>query len=101
LQEYNAAPCPVQIAVINPFMLLSDWTELLPAVLLDLCPLHKEISSYLLSQTGKRRPTYCHALKTWGLAKRDFDHELATTMSALRNGLKRRGVHRFQDLDLD
>jgi hypothetical protein len=82
-------------------MLLSDWIEILAAALLDLCPLHREISSYLLSLTGKRKPTYTHAFKTWGLAKNDFDNELASTMTALRNGLKRRGVHRFQDLDLE
>jgi hypothetical protein len=35
------------------------------------------------------------------LGAEDFDNELAATMTALRNGLKRRGVHRFQDLDID
>lgn len=80
--------------------MLFDWTEILPAAVLDLSPLRQEICSYLLSLTGKQKPGYTHAMKTWGLKKNDFDNELAATMTELRNNLNRRGVHRFQDLDI-
>jgi hypothetical protein len=44
--------------------MIFDWTEILPAVLLDLTPFHQEIASYLMNQPGKRRPAFTHAKLT-------------------------------------
>ena len=81
--------------------MIHDLTEVLPSVIAGLeRPLQREICSYLLSLAGKRRPTYTHAQKTWALSKIDFDQELAATMMALRDGLRRRGIHRVSDVDI-
>jgi len=73
--------------------------EVLDPAIADLSPLHQEICDYLLSLSGKRRPTATHAFRTWKMSKSEFDYALAETMTALRNGLRMRGIRRFADLD--
>ena len=80
--------------------MIFDASEVLPAALSDLTSLHREIAMYVMALPGKRRPTCSHALKAWGFSKIEFDRELSTTMAALRAALKRRGVHKFNDLDI-
>jgi hypothetical protein len=81
--------------------MIFDTAEILPAALSDLTSLHRDIALYVMALKGKRRPAYCHAFKVWSLGKQEFDDELATTMALLRAALKRRGIHKFNDLGLE
>lgn len=85
--------------LINPFMLF-EWTQVLPAAISDLTPLHREICGYLLTLAGKKRPSYSHAHRTWGLSKVAFDAELDSIATTLRRALERRGIRQFADLDI-
>src|ERR1019366_7110187 len=53
-----------------------------------------KIIEYIANLPGKRRPTYCHAKQTWNLSKEQFNDELQSAFSALRNSLQRRGIHK-------
>jgi hypothetical protein len=74
--------------------------EVLPAALKDLNPFHQELVAYITGLPGKRRPTYSHAKRTWDLNKHQFNHELHSAFSALRDALKRRGIFKSADLDM-
>ena len=73
---------------------------MLPTALKDLKPFHRELVEYIANRPGKLRPTYCHAKKTWNLNKNQFNDELQSAFSALRDTLKRQGVHKLDDLDM-
>jgi hypothetical protein len=79
--------------------MISYWEEVLPAALKDLKPLHQELLTYIANLPGKRRPTYCHAQKTWSLNKKQFKDEVQAALAALRESLKRRGIYTVADLD--
>jgi hypothetical protein len=81
-------------------MLLSDWNDILPAVLEELLPFHRQLVEFIANLPGKRTTGYSHALRIWNLSKDELDHELQAAFSSIRNALARRGVHRFDDLDI-
>ena len=93
-----------QTSMPNPSLItipmISNWEEVLPTALKDLNPFHQELIGYILSLPGKRRPNHCHAKRTWSLNKDQFNHELQSAFSALRDALKRRGIHQLADLDM-
>jgi hypothetical protein len=80
--------------------MILDWEEVLPTAIKDLNPFQQEIIGYILTLPGKGRPTSTHAKRKWGLNKDQFNHELQSAFSALRDSLKRRGIHKQTDLDM-
>jgi hypothetical protein len=72
----------------------------LPIALKDLKPFHQELIGYVVNLQGKRRPTYTHARRTWGLDKNEFDLNLHAAFSAVRDSLKRRGIRQLADLEM-
>jgi hypothetical protein len=84
--------------VINPYMILT-WNEVLPAAMRDLSPKQQEIVSYMTSLPGKQKPSPTYISETWNLTRDEFDAELAAALMTVKEGLKRRGIHRYADLD--
>jgi hypothetical protein len=80
--------------------MISHWEDALPTAIQDLQPIHRELVEYILTLPGKKRPTYIHARRTWNLNKDQFNYELQSAFSSLRDSLKRLGVHKFSDLDM-
>jgi hypothetical protein len=85
--------------LINQYM-ISHWEDVLPSAVEDLNPFQRQLVEYILALPGKKRTTYIHAKRTWDLNKHQFNHELHSAFSALKDALKRRGVHKLADLDM-
>lgn len=75
------------------------WTDILPAAIESLPPLHREIVKYAVNQPGKRRLSNKHAYETWGLNRVDFNGELECAYGAIRLYLRRHGITAAADLD--
>jgi hypothetical protein len=68
--------------------MFTHWQEILPAVIENLSPLHRDIVMYLMNLPGKRKPAYSHAKQTWSLSRDQFDGELEDAFAAIRDQLK-------------
>ena len=86
--------------MINSSVIILDWQEILPVAIQTLSPFHRELVRYVMSQPGKRRPSYKHALEMWGLGREQFDIELRYAYSAIRLYLAGHGLTTSGDLDL-
>jgi len=76
------------------------WEQILPSAVRSLPQLHQEIVAYLITQPGKKRLSYAHALETWNLDREQFDRELASALHAIRQYLRRWGIGGAGDLEL-
>jgi hypothetical protein len=79
--------------------MLSMWDEILPAALDNLPTIQYEIVSYVMSQPGKRRPSYRYASDRWGLTRGEFDVELGEAYGSVRRYLRRHGLDGVDDLE--
>ncbi|MCZ2152984.1 MAG: hypothetical protein LC114_03615 [Bryobacterales bacterium] len=80
--------------------MIFTWDQILPSAVESLPPLHQEIVMYLMAQPGKKRLSYAHAMKTWGLDREQFDRELGNALGAMRRYLRRLGLRSACDLEL-
>lgn len=80
--------------------MIFSWDEILPAAIERLPPLHQEIVRYVMSQQGKRRPSYAFANERWGLARAEFDAALAEAYASVRRYLRQHGLDGADDLEL-
>ena len=81
-------------------MFIFDWNQILPSAIQDLSPLHRDILGYIANLPGRRKPSFSHSVKTWGLNRDEFIYELDVALTHIRANLKRSGVHKFSDLDI-
>jgi hypothetical protein len=75
------------------------WNEILPTAIERLPRLQREIVRYVMSQPGKRRPSYAYANERWGLDRVEFDLELAEAYGSVRRYLLQHGLVGAYDLD--
>jgi hypothetical protein len=86
-------------ALLNVFMIYA-WSEILPAAIERLPPIQRELVRYVMSQPGKRRPSYAYVSERWALTGERFDEELAAAYASLRHHLRRYGLDGADDLEL-
>lgn len=72
---------------------------MLPAAIESLSPLHRDILMQMMNVPGKRRLSYAHASRTWGLNREQFDAEIGKAVYAIRLYLRRFGITSAADLE--
>ena len=75
------------------------WTEVLPAAIRSLPPLHQEIVGHIMELPGKNQRSYAHARRAWNLDRNGFTRELGCALSALRLYFQRYGITSAADLE--
>jgi hypothetical protein len=76
------------------------WTEILPAAIRSLSPLHQEIVGHVMEVPGKKRRSSAPARQAWNLDRDGFNRELGFALAALRLYLRRYGIASAADLDI-
>ncbi len=79
--------------------MIFTWNEILPAAIERLPPIQRELVRYVMSQPGKQRPSYRYANERWGLAKQEFQVELAEAYGSMRRYLGQYGLDAAGDLE--
>jgi hypothetical protein len=75
------------------------WTEILPAAIRSLPPLHQEIVRHVMEIPGTKGRSYAHARRTWNLDRNGFNLELGCALAALRLYFRRYGITSAADLE--
>jgi hypothetical protein len=75
------------------------WTEVLPAAIRSLPPLHQEIVGHIMELPGKNQRSYAHARRAWNLDRDGFNRELGCALAALRQYLRGQGITSAADLE--
>jgi hypothetical protein len=75
------------------------WTEVLPAAIRSLPPLHQQIVLHMMELPGKKQRSYAHARRAWNLDRDGFNRELGCAIAAVRLYLERYGITSAADLE--
>ena len=84
--------------VINPCMVFT-WTEILPAAIRSLSPLHQEVVGHVMELPGKKQRSSAHARQALNLDRDGFKRELGCALAALRLYFRRYGITTAVDLE--
>jgi len=75
------------------------WTEVLPAAIRSVSPLHQEIVGHIMELPGTKERSYAHARQAWNLDRDGLNRELGCALAALRRYLRRYGITSAADLE--
>ena len=79
--------------------MIFTWTEILPAAIRSLSPLHQEIVGHVMEVPGKKRRSSAPARQAWNLDRDGFNRELGFALAALRLYFRRNGITSAADLE--
>jgi hypothetical protein len=75
------------------------WTEILPAAIRSLSPLHQEIVEHVMETPGTKGRSSAHARQAWNLDRAALNRELGCALAALRLYFRRNGITSAADLE--
>lgn len=80
--------------------MIFTWTEILPAAIRSLPPVHQEIVGHVMELPNKKQRSSAHARQAWNLDSDGFKRELGCALAALRLYFRRYGITSAADLDI-
>ena len=73
------------------------WTEVLPAAIRSLPPLHQQIVLHMMELPGEKQRSSAHARRAWNLDRDGFNRKLGCALATLRLYLGRYGITAVAD----
>lgn len=80
--------------------MIFTWNQILPAAIRTLNPVHQEIVRYLIEKPSKQAATKMDILAKWNLSTNQFQNELNSAISEIRQHFARYDINGFGDLEL-